>query len=116
MKKIIWLSVMFLLTTFCLYSLPEFVPPGASWRIDIFPGDPDCLRGWREVSRHYDSDGNLSWGQGQCSIPYGRECHCWDWLTWWFGIAWVPDPPEGYTSIYGTGEIPIYNPVTHKYE
>lgn len=115
MKKIMFVAVLLILSSICLDSRPAFVPKGASWRIDLAGGGPEQVCDWYEVSHFYDENGNDAWGQGQCSMS-GNKCHCWDWLTWWFGIAWVPDPPEGYTSIYGTGEIPIYNPLTHKYE
>jgi hypothetical protein len=94
---------------------PDFVPDGASWRIDINPYFGLCTMKWYEISKYYDNEGNLLWGQGQCGLP-GFECHCYDWLTWWFGITWVPDPPEGWKSIFGVGENPTYNPITGKYE
>ena len=95
---------------------PAFIPPGASWRIDIFPGEPERTGNWYEVSHHNPGAGSDGeWGQGQCRPP-GTECHAWDWVTWWLGITWVPDPPEGWESIYGIDYFPTYNPTTGKYE
>ncbi len=116
MKKIALLLGFLLLTTIGIDSRPAFIPEGANWRIDIYPGAPNCTMDWYEVSRYYDDKGYALWGQGQCRLP-GDECHCYDWVTWWFGIVWVPDPPEGWESIYGTNEyFPTYNPITGKYE
>lgn len=115
MKKMMIL-LFFIIANSSLNTRPaDFVPEGANWRIDIYPHLRGCTMNRYEVSRYYDEEGNLSWGQGQCSLP-GTECHCYDWLTWWFGVAWVPDPPKEWESIYGNGEIPIYNPITNTYE
>lgn len=65
--------------------------------------------------RYCNSNDNLLWGQGKCFMQ-GTECHCYDWVTWWFGVAWVPDPPEGWQSIYGQEYFPTYNQITGQYE
>lgn len=116
MKKTIILSVILLLAIFSFYfkllSAPaNFVPRDALWRIDLCPDSPpEAQCDWYQVSNYGD------WGQGQCSIR-GNTCHCWDWITWWFGIVWHPAPPEGWDSIYGDGSyIPTYNPNTGIYE
>lgn len=115
MKKIM-VVFLFVFTNLFLNGRPaEFVPEGASWRIDINPHHGGCTMDWYETGRYYDEEGNPIWGQGQCGLP-GASCHCYDWITWWFGIVWVPTPPEGWESIYGTGEIPTYNPITGRYE
>lgn len=88
---------------------PKFIPMDAYWRIDINPGHPGCTMDWYEVSYYGD------WGQGQCALP-GSNCHCYDWVTWWYEGIWVPDPPNGWISIYGQEYFPIYNPITGQYE
>ncbi len=121
MKKIFVIFSVLLLSTSILFSginVPSIVPEGASWRIDIYPENIKCHGKWVSISTHYDEEGMPKWGQGQCQPSVKHECHCWDWVTWWYGIANIPSPPKDWESIFGTyDEFPTsYNPETGQYE
>jgi len=115
MKPLVFFTAAFAVgVVFFATARPAFVPCDANYRIDRHDATPASETGhWTEVGVYEGGQ----WGQGQCQPSSKNECHLWDWVTWWEGLASPPVPGPGFTPVeYGSAIFPVgYNPGTGVY-